>query len=96
VFFDPIEAAQLLFSTNVGPNGRAEYSAACAVDFIAKVMFYDTFVVHDMEGYGMGLMFYPWFPATDEQQSRNDVLALKDAVRVRSCWGGMAAFDAGY
>ncbi|KAF2189806.1 glycosyltransferase family 69 protein [Zopfia rhizophila CBS 207.26] len=94
VFFNPVEAAQLLFSTNMGPNGRAEYSAACAIDFAAKVMFYDTSVVHDMEGYGMGLMFYPWFPPIGESQSRNDVLALKDAVRVRSCWGGMAAFDA--
>ncbi|ORX93222.1 cryptococcal mannosyltransferase 1-domain-containing protein [Clohesyomyces aquaticus] len=89
VYFSPIEALQLLFSTN-----RGQYSAACAIDFVAKVMFYDTFVVHDMEGYGMGLMFYPWFPVIGEQQSRNDVLALKDTVRVRSCWGGMAAFDA--
>ena len=94
VYFKPIEAVQLLFSTNMGPSGRAEYSAACAIDFVAKNFFYDSLVVRDMEGYGMGLNFYPWFQASGNAQSRNDVLSQTDAVRVRSCWGGMAAFNA--
>ncbi|OCK97816.1 glycosyltransferase family 69 protein [Cenococcum geophilum 1.58] len=94
VYFKPIEAVQLLFSTNMGPSGRAEYSAACAIDFVAKNFFYDSFVVRDMEGYGMGLNFYPWFQASGNAQSRNDILSQTDAVRVRSCWGGMAAFNA--
>ena len=57
-------------------------------------MFYDTFVVRDLEGFGMGLMFYPWFTPSGKAESRRDVLAGKDAVRVKSCWGGMIALDA--
>jgi hypothetical protein len=95
IYFSAIDAAQLLFSTNLDRNsGRATYRAACAIDFVAKVMFYDTFVVRDTEGYGMGVMYFPWFAPRGSATSRNDVLAGKDAVRVRSCWGGMAAFDA--
>jgi hypothetical protein len=89
VFYKPVEAVQLLFSINEG-----KYGAACAIDFVAKVMFYDTFIVHDTEGYCMGLMFYPWFAPSGSATSRSDVLSQTDAVRVRSCWGGMAAFDA--
>ncbi|KAF2663380.1 hypothetical protein BT63DRAFT_465923 [Microthyrium microscopicum] len=87
VYFSPIDAIHLLFSTN-----EANYSIACAADFISSVMFYDTFVVRDNEGYGMGFMFFPWF--TSQGLSRGDVLAESDAVRVRSCWGGMASYDA--
>ena len=57
-------------------------------------MFYDTFVSRDLEGFGMGLMFYPWFTPSGKAESRNDVLAGKDAVRVRSCWSGMIALQA--
>jgi hypothetical protein len=39
-------------------------------------------------------MFFPWFTSRGKATSRNDVLAEKDAVRVKSCWGGMVAFDA--
>jgi hypothetical protein len=39
-------------------------------------------------------MFYPWFSTAGSATSRNDVRRETDAVRVRSCWGGMAAFDA--
>jgi hypothetical protein len=42
----------------------------------------------------MGLPFFPWFSTAGHGDSRKDVLAGKDAVRVRSCWGGMVAFDA--
>lgn len=89
IFFSAEDAAQLLFSTNKG-----KYRTACAIDFVANVMFYDSFVVRDTDGYGMGLMFFPWFPPTGSAQSRDAVLAQKDAVPVRSCWGGMASFDA--
>ena len=89
IFFSSVEAAHLLFNTNGG-----NYRSACAVDFIRKVQFYDTFVVRDNDGYGTGLMMYPWFSGQGSRASRSDVLAQKDAVRVRSCWGGMAAFDA--
>ena len=33
VAFDPVEAALLLFGTNVGEDGRARYLAACALGF---------------------------------------------------------------
>lgn len=94
VFFDPIDAVQLLLSTNVDDTGRAIYRAACAVDFINPFKFYDTFATRDLEGYSMGVPFYPWFSGAGKGESRQDVLDGKDAVRVKSCWGGMVAFDA--
>ncbi|OCT49631.1 hypothetical protein CLCR_07022 [Cladophialophora carrionii] len=94
VFFHPVEAAQLLFSTHTVADEVTEYRAACAVDFINPFKFYDTFATRDAEGYSMGLPFYPWFAAGGDETSHNDVLEGKDAVRVRSCWGGMVAFDA--
>ena len=96
VFFDPLDAAQLLFSTHIGQNGKADYLAACAVDFINPFKFYDTFATRDLDGYSMGVPFYPWFSTASRRQSRQDVLDQKDAVRVKSCWGGMAVFDARY
>ncbi|RAH43452.1 glycosyltransferase family 69 protein [Aspergillus brunneoviolaceus CBS 621.78] len=98
VIFDPIDAVQLLFSTNAAhaPDGVARYRAACAVDFINPFKFYDTYATRDLEGYGIGLQFYPWFSTAGHARSRQDVLAQKDAVRVRSCWGGMVAFNATY
>ncbi|RAL05095.1 uncharacterized protein BO80DRAFT_452026 [Aspergillus ibericus CBS 121593] len=84
VAFHPLDALQLLFSTNAAEDGTAQYRAACAVDFINPFKFYDT----------MGLPFFPWFSSAGHGLSRQDVLAGKDAVRVRSCWGGMVAFDA--
>ncbi|KIX07933.1 uncharacterized protein Z518_02587 [Rhinocladiella mackenziei CBS 650.93] len=93
VFFNPLDAVQLLFSTN-GGKGTAEYRAACAIDFVCGIMFYDSFVVRDTDGFGMGLMFYPWFTTSGSGTSRAFVQSQKDAVPVRSCWGGMAAFNA--
>ncbi len=94
VAFDPIEAAQLLLSTNMDEHGNTAYRAACAVDFINPFKFYDTFATRDLEGYSMGVPFFPWFTNAGSGSSRRDVLAGKDAVRVKSCWGGMVAFDA--
>ena len=94
VIFDPIEAAQLLLSTNVDAQGHPSYQAACAVDFINPFKFYDTFATRDSQGYGVGVPFFPWFTNAGDAISRQDVLAGKDAVRVKSCWGGMVAFDA--
>ncbi|KAL1965003.1 hypothetical protein VTN77DRAFT_6203 [Rasamsonia byssochlamydoides] len=96
VYFDPLDAVQLLFSTKIGYDGATQYRAACAVDFINPFKFYDTFATRDLQGYSMGLPFYPWFTSAGAGQSRQDVLDQKDAVRVRSCWGGMVAFDAKY
>ncbi|KAL8731456.1 MAG: hypothetical protein Q9166_003431 [cf. Caloplaca sp. 2 TL-2023] len=95
IVFDPIEAAQLIFSTNTR-DGKSSYLAACAVDFINPFKFYDTFATRDAEGYSMGVPFFPWFSDVGKGISRMDVIQGKDAVRVKSCWGGMVAFDANY
>ena len=42
----------------------------------------------------MGVPLFPWFTDTGNPASRQDVLAQKDVVRVRSRWGGMTAFEA--
>ncbi|KAL4820375.1 cryptococcal mannosyltransferase 1-domain-containing protein [Aspergillus spinulosporus] len=94
VIFDPVEALQLLFCTNADAHGIAQYRAACAVDFSNAFKFYDTYAMRDLEGYEIGMPFYPWFTSAGNAQSRQDVLSGRDAVRVRSCWGGMVAFDA--
>ena len=93
VMFDPVSAAQLLFATSA-ESGKPEYRAACSMDFINPFKFYDTFASRDLEGYSMGLPIYPWFSSAGRAQSRQDVFDQKDVVRVRSCWGGMVAFDA--
>ncbi|KUJ19515.1 uncharacterized protein LY89DRAFT_548849, partial [Mollisia scopiformis] len=72
------------------------YKAVCAADFVASWKFYDTFATRDAEGYSIGVPLFPWFTAEGEAVTRNDVLAGKDAVRVKSCWGGMVAFDGRY
>ncbi|KAM0723365.1 hypothetical protein Q7P37_000351 [Cladosporium fusiforme] len=95
VLFDPVDAANLLFSTNAnGETGKADYLAACATDFINPFKFYDTFATRDLEGNNMGVPLYPWFSGAGEAVSRWDVLTQRDAVRVKSCWGGMVAFEA--
>lgn len=94
VVFDPVDAAQLLFSTHLNEQGHADYFAACAVDFMNPFKYFDTFATRDIEGFSMGVPFFPWFSSAGKAISRQDVLDGKDAVRVKSCWGGMVAFDA--
>ncbi|KAJ5915007.1 hypothetical protein N7504_003890 [Penicillium tannophilum] len=96
ILFDPVDVLQLLFSTNANEDGVAQYRAACAVDFDNPFKFYDTYATRDLQGHSMGLPFFPWFSTAGNGESRRDVLQGKDAVRVRSCWGGMVAFDAKY
>ncbi|TVY80930.1 hypothetical protein LSUE1_G005706 [Lachnellula suecica] len=96
VFFSAEDAARLLWGTNVDENGKSKYKAACATDFVTSWKFYDTFATRDAEGYSIGVPIYPWFANKGDAISRKDVLAGKDAVRVKSCWGGMTAFDARY
>jgi hypothetical protein len=95
VYFNPIDVANLLFSTNVDErSGRTNYRAACSVDFINPVKFYDTYATRDLDGFETGIPFYPWFTTRGRGLSRYDVLAQKDAVRVKSCWGGIVSFEA--
>lgn len=95
VVFSPKDAADLLFATNADENGRTDYQAACAMDYINPIKFYDRFAMRDNEYYEVGIPFFPWFVAGGERsESWHDVMAQKDAVRVKSCWGGMIAFEA--
>ena len=94
VVFEPLDAIHLLFSSNVDAAGRAQYGAVCALDFINAFKFYDRFATRDLEGYELGVPFFPWFTNAGNGISRQDVLDQKDSVRVRSCWGGMTAFEA--
>ncbi|RDL34422.1 Uncharacterized protein BP5553_07550 [Venustampulla echinocandica] len=96
VFFDARDAARLLWGTNVNDNGKSVYKAACGTDFVQWWKFYDTFATRDAEGYSIGVPIFPWFAGEDAAISRRDVLEGRGAVRVKSCWGGMTAFDARY
>jgi hypothetical protein len=95
VVFSPRDAADLLFATNVDSTGRTNYNAVCAMDYINPIKFYDRFAMRDNEYYEVGIPFFPWFVSGREKgESFHDVMVQKDAVRVKSCWGGMVAFEA--
>ncbi|KAG9668657.1 hypothetical protein KCU99_g634, partial [Aureobasidium melanogenum] len=95
VYFDPIDAANLLFSTNVREaTGRTDYRAVCAIDFKHPMVFYDTFATRDADRYEVGAAIFPWFSNAGSGRSRQDVLSQSEIVRVKSCWSGMVAFEA--
>ncbi|KAL2064410.1 hypothetical protein VTL71DRAFT_4904 [Oculimacula yallundae] len=98
VFFNPSSALRLLFGTKLHPStGLTDYKAVCAADFVSRGWkYYDTFATRDTEGYGIGVPIFPWFVRDGEGVSRRDVLQGRDAVRVKSCWGGMVAFKGSY
>ncbi|KAH6696472.1 cryptococcal mannosyltransferase 1-domain-containing protein [Leptodontidium sp. MPI-SDFR-AT-0119] len=96
VYFAPADAARVLWGTNLNAEGVAEYKAVCGMDFVNGWKYYDTFATRDLEGYGLGVPIFPWFANEGHAISRNDVLEGRDAVRVKSCWGGIVAFDARY
>ncbi|KAF1357211.1 hypothetical protein EJ07DRAFT_181390 [Lizonia empirigonia] len=94
VNFHPIDAVQLLFATNIDSTGRTDYGAACALDFINAFKYYDRFATRDFDGRITGIPFFPFFTSAGTATSRKDMLSQTDAVRVRSCWGGMVAYEA--
>ena len=94
IVFSPSDAVDLLFSTNMGDDGASRYHAACAMDFINPWKYYDTFATRDAEGQSLGVPFFPFFTSARNGISRRDMLSGTDAVRVKSCWGGMVAFEA--
>ena len=94
VNFHAIDAVQLLLATNIDSTGRTDYSAACALDFINAFKFYDRFATRDLDGRITGIPFFPYFTSAGTATSRKDMLSQTDAVRVRSCWGGMVAYEA--
>ncbi|KAK0672067.1 cryptococcal mannosyltransferase 1-domain-containing protein [Cercophora samala] len=97
IVFDPIDAANLLFGTNVDQKtGRANYVAACAMDFWFGHRMYDIYAMRDADGYASYQAIYPFFGERGRGLSRRDVLESRDAVRVKSCWGGMMAMQGRY
>ena len=96
VFFSPEDATRLLWGTHVNTEGISEYKAVCAADFVTSWKYYDTYGTRDFDGYSIGVPIFPWFANEGTAITRKDVLAGRDAVRVKSCWGGMVAFDARY
>jgi hypothetical protein len=64
------------------------------MDFINPFKYYDTFATRDAEGQMLGVPFFPFFTSARHGASRRDILKGTDAVRVKSCWGGMVAFEA--
>ncbi|KAK3316201.1 cryptococcal mannosyltransferase 1-domain-containing protein [Apodospora peruviana] len=106
IAFDPIDAAHLLFNTNRQPElngGKAAYVAACALDYFHPLRIYDVYAMRDAEGYANYQTLFPYFRARPGGRksgglstSRADILSQTDAVRVKSCWGGMMAVQARY
>ncbi|KAI6375410.1 hypothetical protein MCOR25_002976 [Pyricularia grisea] len=96
VAFRPMDAAQLLFSTNVGSDGRTRFLSACALDYMNPLLFYDLYAQRDAEGYSNGLPIFPIFSNEGQGLSRAAMGAQSDAVPVKSCWGGMVAMQARY
>ncbi|KAI1387320.1 glycosyltransferase family 69 protein [Hypoxylon trugodes] len=94
IIFKPIDAAHLLFSTNVESDGRAHYLSACAMDYWDAFKFYDLYVTRDAEGHSAGLPFWPLFLNAGEGASRAAMLNQQDAVPVTACWSGMVAMQA--
>jgi hypothetical protein len=84
VIFSSTDVFRLLHTNN------GDYAAACALDFINPVKFYDTLATRDADGYSMGFILYPFFaPGTSQSQ----LLRGDNLVQVKSCWSGMVAFD---
>ncbi|KAH8880932.1 hypothetical protein GQ53DRAFT_848618 [Thozetella sp. PMI_491] len=94
VIYRPMDAAQLLFSTNLGHDGRTRYLTACGLDYLNPAVYYDTFATRDSEGYSIGVPLFPIFTRSGKAGSRAAMLAGKDVVPVKSCWGGIVAADA--
>ncbi|KAI1330476.1 cryptococcal mannosyltransferase 1-domain-containing protein [Xylariaceae sp. FL0255] len=89
--FKAIDAAHLLFNTNLGEDGKTHYLAACGLDYFTPFLYYDTFALRDAEGYSIGIPMFPIFAKAGRGISRSAVLVETDSVPVKSCWAGMVA-----
>ncbi|KAI0121085.1 cryptococcal mannosyltransferase 1-domain-containing protein [Xylariales sp. AK1849] len=96
IAFHAVDAAHLLFNTNIGADGKTHYLAACGLDYFTPFLYYDTFALRDVEGYSTGVPMFPIFAQGGQGLSRAAMLAETDAVPVASCWGGIVAMPARY
>ncbi|KAK3174013.1 hypothetical protein K4F52_010316 [Lecanicillium sp. MT-2017a] len=94
VYYNPIDAAQLLFSTNALPHDQDQYLAACAVGYCQPAKFCDSYATRDADGFPPGSEYFPIFAEAGRALSRQDMFHQADAVRVSSCWSGMVAMQA--
>lgn len=56
------------------------------MDYKEPLMFYDTFAMRDLNGLPTIARVYPFFPFGE---TRNQLLAGRTQVEVKSCWNGM-------
>jgi hypothetical protein len=68
-----------------------DYAAACSLDFSKPPSYYDTFALRDISGAKAVTQTWPFFLAAE---SRNTMIS-NSPVPVKSCWNGMAVFQAG-
>jgi hypothetical protein len=93
--FQPLDAAHLLFSTNLGEDGKTHYLSACSLDYDKDpFLLYDLYAQRDLEGFSNGIPLFPYFTSAGQGISRANILAQTDAVPVKSCWAGMVAMQA--
>jgi Cryptococcal mannosyltransferase 1 len=87
IIFTSDDALELLHTRN------GDYAAACGFDYSRpwpSVAFYDQFATRDFNGQELAALYHPYFA---KGRSR-DALQKGLPAPVKSCWSGIAAFDA--
>jgi Cryptococcal mannosyltransferase 1 len=87
VVFTSDDALELLSTRN------GDYAAACGFDYHRlrpTISFYDQFATRDIDGQELTSLFYPYFAPSESR----DTLLSGSPAQVKSCWSGIAAFDA--
>jgi Cryptococcal mannosyltransferase 1 len=87
VIFTSDDALELLLTRD------GDYAAACGFDYNRpwpSVAFYDQFATRDSDGQELASLYHPYFA---KGKSR-DALLDSSPIPVKSCWSGIAAFDA--
>jgi Cryptococcal mannosyltransferase 1 len=87
VIFTSDDALELLFTRD------GHYGAACGFDYSRlwpAISFYDQFATRDSNGEELLSLYYPYFQKGESKK----LLREGSPVPVKSCWSGIAAFDA--
>jgi len=87
VIFTSDDALELLHTRD------GDYAAACGFDYNRpwpSISFYDQFATRDSNGQELMSLYHPYFAVGESR----DALLKDSAVPVKSCWSGIAAFDA--
>ncbi|KAM7186033.1 Cryptococcal mannosyltransferase 1 domain containing protein [Naviculisporaceae sp. PSN 640] len=109
VAFNPIDAAHLLFNTNLQPSpgkkddpkkAKADYLLACALSYSSPLQLSPSSAstIRDTKGYAPSRLFFPFFSSSNSPASstRSSISSFSEAIPVNSCWGGMVAIKATY